>query len=137
MFHHSVGRTLFHYQKFFEEIYQLHVVYQKSFNDKNADIHLTLNPNQIYSLIQNLQTALEQIPVAHIADEKNFGNLDTFRRCLHKKIWYNTTIMREKYSTDLTDEQWAIIAPLFKGMRNRKWSKRDLVDAVLYLVDNG
>ena len=22
-------------------------------------------------------------------------------------------------------------------MRNRKWSKRDLVDAVLYLVDNG
>ena len=47
-------------------------------NDKNADIHLTLNPNQIYSLIQNLQTALEQIPVAHIADEKNFGNLDTF-----------------------------------------------------------
>ena len=45
--------------------------------------------------------------------------------------------MREKYSTDLTDEQWAIIAPLFKGMRKRKWSKRDLVDAVLYLVDNG
>ena len=45
--------------------------------------------------------------------------------------------MREKYSTDLTDEQWAIIATLFKGMRNRKWSKRDLFDAVLYLVDNG
>ena len=29
--------------------------------------------------------------------------------------------MRQKYSTDVTDEQWAIIAPLFKGMRNRKW----------------
>ena len=25
--------------------------------------------------------------------------------------------MRKKYSTDLTDEQWAVIAPLFKGMR--------------------
>ena len=24
------------------------------------------------------------------------------RRCIHKKIWYNTIIMREKYSTDLT-----------------------------------
>ena len=45
--------------------------------------------------------------------------------------------MRQKYLTDLSDEQWAIIAPLFKGMRNRKWDKRDLVNAVLYLVDNG
>ena len=47
------------------------------------------------------------------------------------------TTMRKKYSTDLTDEQWAVIAPLFKGMRNRKWTKRELVNAVLYLVDNG
>ena len=45
--------------------------------------------------------------------------------------------MRQEYSTDLTDEQWAIIAPLFKGMRNRKLDKRELVNAVLYLVDNG
>ena len=45
--------------------------------------------------------------------------------------------MRQKYSTDLTDGQWTIIAPLFKGMRNRKWDKRELVNAVLYLVDNG
>ena len=46
-------------------------------------------------------------------------------------------MMRKSYSTDLTDEQWAIIEPLFSGMRNRKWSKRELVNAVLYLVDNG
>ena len=45
--------------------------------------------------------------------------------------------MRQKYSTDLTDEQWAVISPVFKGMRNRKWNKRELVNAVLYLVDNG
>ena len=40
---------------------------------------------------------------------------------------------KEKYPTDLTDSQWAIIEPLFSGMRNRKWSKRELVNAVLYL----
>ena len=45
--------------------------------------------------------------------------------------------MREKYKTDLTDEQWAEIAPLFVGTRNRKWEKRELVNAVLHLVDNG
>ena len=44
--------------------------------------------------------------------------------------------MREKYSTDLTDEQWVIIELLFKGMRNRKWDKQELVNAVLYLADN-
>lgn len=46
-------------------------------NDEYNDVHLTLNPSQIYSLIQNLQIALSQIPVANFADEKNFGNLDT------------------------------------------------------------
>ena len=44
--------------------------------------------------------------------------------------------MKQKYPTDLTDEQWAKIAPLFNGVRNRVWSKRDLVDAVLYLFGN-
>ena len=33
----------------------------------------------------------------------------------------------KKYETDLTDEQWAFIAPLFVNMR-----KRELVNAVLY-----
>ena len=45
--------------------------------------------------------------------------------------------MRKKYSTDLTDKQWEEIKPLLTGMRNRKWSKRDLIDAVFYLVDSG
>ncbi|MBC8577456.1 transposase [Yanshouia hominis] len=44
---------------------------------------------------------------------------------------------RRSYSSDLTDEQWAEIASLYAGMRNREWSKRELTDAVLYLVDNG
>ena len=36
--------------------------------------------------------------------------------------------MRKKYETDLTDEQWAEIEPLFIGMRKRKWEKRELVN---------
>ena len=45
--------------------------------------------------------------------------------------------MRKKYETDLTDEQWDVIAPLFVNMRKRKWEKSELVNAVLYLVKTG
>ena len=41
------------------------------------------------------------------------------------------------YPTDLTDEQWLVIKPLFTGMREYKWDKRELTNAVLYLVDSG
>ena len=44
---------------------------------------------------------------------------------------------RKSYPSDLTDEQWEEIPPLYKGMRNRTWSKLELTDAVLYLVDSG
>ncbi len=45
---------------------------------------------------------------------------------------------RKHYASDLSDSQWAIIAPLFPPAGNKsKWEKRELVDAVLYLVDNG
>ena len=44
---------------------------------------------------------------------------------------------RKPYPSDLTDKQWEEIAPLYKGMRNCTWSKRELTDAVLYLVDSG
>ena len=44
---------------------------------------------------------------------------------------------RQSYPTDLTDKQWAEIEPLFVGMRKRKWEKRELVNAVLYLVKTG
>lgn len=44
---------------------------------------------------------------------------------------------RKTYPTDLTDEQWAEIEPLFSHLRVYKWSKRELVNACLYLVDNG
>ena len=44
------------------------------------------------------------------------------------------------YSTDLTDKQWAKIEHIFrsnKGANFVKHSKRDLVNAVLYLVKTG
>ncbi len=44
---------------------------------------------------------------------------------------------RKSYPSDLTDEQWAEIEPLYSGMRNYTWSKRELTNAVLYLVDSG
>ena len=58
------------------------------------------------------------------------------------KKWYNERMKkdyleRQDYPTDLTDEQWAAIEPLFVGMREYKHSKRELTNAVLYLVDSG
>ena len=44
---------------------------------------------------------------------------------------------RKWYHSDLTDKEWEEIAPLYEGMRNCTWSKRELTDAVLYLVDSG
>ena len=44
---------------------------------------------------------------------------------------------RETYPSDLTDKQWEEIAPLYAGMRNSTWSKRELTNAVLYLVESG
>lgn len=46
-------------------------------------------------------------------------------------------LKRQSYSTDLTDKQWSEIESLFVGMREYKYSKRELLNAVLYLVDNG
>ncbi len=44
---------------------------------------------------------------------------------------------RKPYDTDLTDSQWEAIAPLFANMHTYKWSKRELVNAVLYLNKTG
>ncbi len=45
-------------------------------------------------------------------------------------------LARQSYPTDLTDEQWAVIEPLFVGMREYKYSKREILNAVLYVVDS-
>ena len=50
-----------------------------------------------------------------------------------------------RYPTDLSDAQWAIIEPLLPdpgflagaGGRPESWCRRIIVDAILYVVDNG
>jgi transposase len=45
-----------------------------------------------------------------------------------------------RYSTDLTNKQWKIIEPIFKSNKGQHLcthSKRELVNAVLYLVKTG
>lgn len=44
---------------------------------------------------------------------------------------------RKAYPTDLTDVQWEAIQPLLKNLRVYKWSKRELINAVLYLIKTG
>ena len=44
---------------------------------------------------------------------------------------------RQPYPSDLTDRQWTEIAPLYSGLRVYAWSKRELTDAVLYVVKTG
>jgi len=46
------------------------------------------------------------------------------------------------YQTDLTDEQWHLIEPIFKSYlgnygNRAKWDKRVLVNAVLYVTKTG
>ena len=47
----------------------------------------------------------------------------------------NDYLKRKNYPTDVTDSQWAIIAPLFKGMREYKYSKRAFSQAFEQGVD--
>jgi putative transposase len=48
---------------------------------------------------------------------------------------------RRRYPTDLTDQQWALLAPLIPapkpGGRPAVHDRRELVDAMLYLVRSG
>ena len=45
---------------------------------------------------------------------------------------------RKRYKSNLTDSQWKIIEPQLPKPGNKsKWEKRELINAVLYLADNG
>ena len=54
-------------------------------------------------------------------------------------------VRRRAYPTDLTDAQWAVIAPMIpvpawmtgRGGRPESYCHREMIDAVAYLVDNG
>jgi putative transposase len=42
-----------------------------------------------------------------------------------------------RYTSDLTDSQWVVIEPLLGKTRKRKYAKRELMNAVLYVVRTG
>ena len=42
-----------------------------------------------------------------------------------------------RYTSDLSDGQWEIVKPLLGATRNCKYEKRELVNAVLYVVKTG
>ena len=44
---------------------------------------------------------------------------------------------RKPYQTDLSDDQWIEIEPLLENLRTYKWPKRELINAVLYVVTTG
>ncbi|MFE9500756.1 transposase [Streptomyces collinus] len=54
-----------------------------------------------------------------------------------------STARRRRYPSDTTAREWALIGPLLPlparqaGGRPGKWHRRDIVDAIRYLVDNG
>src|ERR1700730_15738018 len=46
----------------------------------------------------------------------------------------------QRYPSDLTDEQWAVVEsfiPIYPGGRPRKTAMRDVLDAILYLLRTG
>lgn len=51
-----------------------------------------------------------------------------------EKIWYNKCM---RYTSDLTDAQWEQIKDYFPAGNKSKYEKRELVNAVLYLVKTG
>ena len=44
---------------------------------------------------------------------------------------------RQPYPSDLTDAQWEVLKPLYSNLRVYKWSKRELTNALLYVVKTG
>lgn len=44
---------------------------------------------------------------------------------------------RKRYPSDLSDEEWALVAPFFAGYAPASTTMRDVVEACLYLVAEG
>lgn len=53
----------------------------------------------------------------------------------------STPPARQKYATDLSDEEWALLEPMVpapkKGGRPAKYERREILNAILYLLRTG
>jgi transposase len=58
-----------------------------------------------------------------------------------REEWKPRTGVRGHYPSDLTDKEWAVIEPLLPalkdGGRHFKWSRRELLDGILYVLRTG
>lgn len=67
------------------------------------------------------------------------------RRCCLLATTHAPSYRSQRYPSDTTDAQWALIEPLLpapgwlagRGGRRAKHCRREVVDAILYVVDNG
>lgn len=58
-----------------------------------------------------------------------YGGVDKIGNCPHRK--------KVRYTSDLTDVQWKIIKDYFPAGNKSKYEKREMMNAVLYLVKTG
>jgi hypothetical protein len=67
------------------------------------------------------------------------------RQCCLLATTHRPSCRSRRYPSDTTDAQWVLIEPLLptpgrlagKGGRRAKHCRREIVDAILYVVDNG
>jgi transposase len=83
------------------------------------------------------------VPVCYARDENTNDCAD---RCCRLAPFHARVPGRGcRYPTDLTDAEWALLDPLLpdpgflsgSGGRPEAWCRRQVVDAILYVVDNG
>ena len=94
-------------------------------------VHIGIHFHTVISMVQKKISKPDRIL------RTRTNRLDTAR-----EIWYNIEMIvenkRKAYESDLTDSQWEIIEPLmWKSGNKSKWEKRELINAVLYIVDSG
>ncbi len=73
------------------------------------------------------------------------GDVAAGARCCRLTSSHQPVSRVRRYPTDLTDTQWAVLDPLLpdpawlagRGGRREKHCRRIIVDAILYVVDNG
>lgn len=46
-------------------------------------------------------------------------------------------MQQKRYSSDVTERQWAKLAPLFVVQRTSKWPLRAVVNGIFYVLKNG
>ena len=129
------------------DAYQSEAELEKEFIEKLCEqgyAYLTIHTEK--ELIANLRTKLEELNHYTFSDSEwdkffkncianqNEGIVEKTELVHIEKKWYNRSM---RYTSDLTDTQWEQIKEYFPAGNRSKYDKRELVNAVLYLVKTG